>query len=416
MNPVLQPLPMIDTSINQQLMRQQTDPQMMSINQMTQLPNYIQNIHPVPVQHHQMMQPTLYAPQEVAAPQLHPVVTQTIIKMPQSNQNIIQSMPPCDAQSIPVSYTQALEPQTHLIQPPPQLQQQMPQISQQMPQQMPQMVMVQSYQPVLQSQPLFTPQEPQIVQMMAPPLQEPIVHHSDHIPPQLIDTHSIVQQQQSQVNEMQKLLEEQESISIKIDNLYEKESPEPIEQPIVQDDSFAKHLTDQISPQHLITEHSFEFETDHSSFSDTISVHSLAADNNIVEVPTSALRVEVKPMPVKQHKCPECSRQFHRKSDFTRHLKIHTGIKPFKCAICDKGFLQKSALTVHMRTHTGERPYACSYCGRKFADMSALRKHEQGRHEKRRYFCPVHQCLKSFSRKNALNGHMKTHKCNFPLH
>eukprot|EP00834_Sanchytrium_tribonematis_P007666 NODE_730_length_4371_cov_0.467228.p2 type:complete len:444 gc:universal NODE_730_length_4371_cov_0.467228:750-2081(+) len=131
--------------------------------------------------------------------------------------------------------------------------------------------------------------------------------------------------------------------------------------------------------------------------------------NSEASINKSSLRNEVKKVKSNDHCCPICEKCFSRKSDINRHLKTHSGVKPFKCKYCSKSFAQKSGLTVHTRTHTGEKPYACSYCGIRFGDVSAAKKHEQSTHEMKRHLCPVKGCDKSFTRKNAVNRHLKQH-------
>ncbi|KMZ01005.1 LOW QUALITY PROTEIN: uncharacterized protein Dsimw501_GD12116 [Drosophila simulans] len=99
-------------------------------------------------------------------------------------------------------------------------------------------------------------------------------------------------------------------------------------------------------------------------------------------------------VPSKALKCGECPKTFTDHSALFAHLKTHTKNKPlkcpllkvlckssgskpahsnahrkrpFKCSSSPRTFSRKSALQTHLRTHTGKRPLQCSHCPKSFA-------------------------------------------------
>ncbi|KAH6570890.1 hypothetical protein BASA50_010482 [Batrachochytrium salamandrivorans] len=76
-----------------------------------------------------------------------------------------------------------------------------------------------------------------------------------------------------------------------------------------------------------------------------------------------------------------CGKSFYRRTDVTRHMKIHYDHRPFACdwIDCVKRFRQRSALRIHRRTHTGEKPNACPFagCSKTFNDSSSLARHRR---------------------------------------
>ncbi|XP_046642907.1 zinc finger protein 724-like [Daphnia pulicaria] len=121
------------------------------------------------------------------------------------------------------------------------------------------------------------------------------------------------------------------------------------------------------------------------------------------------------------HCCQLCGAVFSAKKRLIQHLKEdhHIGFKrgrrpkyppvetaedgTFPCPVCNRTFTHKNSLAYHVRTHAGERPHQCEICGKSFFANGALKVHMRVHTGARPYKCD--ECGREFRQWGDLKYH-----------
>jgi KRAB domain-containing zinc finger protein len=137
------------------------------------------------------------------------------------------------------------------------------------------------------------------------------------------------------------------------------------------------------------------------------------------------------------HICDVCGQRFSMPQNLVRHRKRHTGERPYLCQTCGRGFIQRTSLVEHTAVHHPETfgtdpchaPFSCRLCGERFFRPVDLKHHMMLMHDRSKAngtasFRPrgpyrargtsaiplvCHFCDRSFSSKQAMENHERTH-------
>lgn len=109
----------------------------------------------------------------------------------------------------------------------------------------------------------------------------------------------------------------------------------------------------------------------------------------------------------KTYPCPHCDKVFNAHYNLTRHMPVHTGVRPFICKVCGKGFRQASTLCRHKIIHTDDKPHVCKICSKAFNRSSTLNTHMRIHQDYKPWICEF--CGKGFHQKGNYKNHKLTH-------
>ena len=72
-------------------------------------------------------------------------------------------------------------------------------------------------------------------------------------------------------------------------------------------------------------------------------------------------------------KCPHCEEIFQSRYFLKTHLTtVHGLIEEFECEVCHKKFILKTNLAAHMKYHIGNKNFSCNICSKAFYSNSKL--------------------------------------------
>lgn len=79
----------------------------------------------------------------------------------------------------------------------------------------------------------------------------------------------------------------------------------------------------------------------------------------------------------------------------------------FQCGTCAKSYTRKNGLVRHQRTHTGDTPFECAECGKPFSLKTSLLEHMRVHSGEKPFKCLT--CARAFKNRSGWRRHMSTH-------
>lgn len=109
-------------------------------------------------------------------------------------------------------------------------------------------------------------------------------------------------------------------------------------------------------------------------------------------------------------RCDFCLRLVGTKPGLKYHINVHLFGRRFKCDVCPKSYSTKNDLTTHKKTHTD--PITCDFCQKTFNTKHNAADHIAGNHLPK--VLPCEMCKRPYATKTLLNRHMYMYHCPKP--
>ena len=107
--------------------------------------------------------------------------------------------------------------------------------------------------------------------------------------------------------------------------------------------------------------------------------------------------------------CPTCQKIFKQRENLRRHTKVHMTDKVLHCEYCNQNFTRTDQFRLHQKKcmiPNRKESFICSVSHKNFNSEKILSVHSKLHDDK---FFNCHICYKIFKIKGKLNAHLKTH-------